>query len=456
MFLSGVIEGFYGPPWSQAERFTLFEQMAAWGLDTYLYCPKDDLHHRAIWRESYGEADAKALAALIDACHARSIRFVYGIGPGLDIRYGDEGDGLRLRERCGQMLALGGDGIALLFDDIPDRIDAADLARWGSLAAAQAHVANDLAEWVRQRRPDALFAFCPTPYCGRMARANLGGPGYLEALGAALHADLDVFWTGPEIISREITPAHVRDVAALLRRKPIIWDNLHANDYDGRRMLCGPYAGREPSLRAEVRGILTNPNTEFPLNRVPLRTFAAFVGAGEAWDERAAYLSAIEEWLPSFVTTAGPVALDDLVLLADCYYLPYEEGPCATALVASAGRALADRSRHWRTHAESFRDEASRLRDLCARLATLHDRPLFHALSRRVWELREELDLLLRAVEARLARAGEPGAIRSDFHLPGTYRGGMVVRLQRLLTPHEDGSFTVAGPATATPESAHV
>jgi len=52
-FLAGVIEGFYGQPWSQAERFELFDWMADWGLNTYLYAPKDDLKHRAIWREAY-------------------------------------------------------------------------------------------------------------------------------------------------------------------------------------------------------------------------------------------------------------------------------------------------------------------------------------------------------------------------------------------------------------------
>ncbi len=67
MFLSGVIEGFYGPPWTTAERHAAFDQMAAWGLDTYLYCPKDDLHHRAIWREPYGDADVATMAALIEA-----------------------------------------------------------------------------------------------------------------------------------------------------------------------------------------------------------------------------------------------------------------------------------------------------------------------------------------------------------------------------------------------------
>jgi hypothetical protein len=71
----------------------------------------------------------------------------------------------------------------------------------------------------------------------------------------------------------------------------------------------------------------------------------------------------------------------------------------------------------------------------------LRDRPLFHALSRRVWELREELDLLDRYVEQKLPGLDDT-PVTSDFHLEGTYRGGMVVRLERLLVQRSDGTFT--------------
>ena len=76
-----------------------------------------------------------------------------------------------------------------------------------------------------------------------------------------------------------------------------------------------------------------------------------------------------------------------------------------------------------------------RLRDFCARLTALRDRPLFYALSRRVWELREELDLIDRCL------ASPERNVASDFHLPGTYRGGFVPRLQRLLVSQPNGSF---------------
>lgn len=55
-------------------------------------------------------------------------------------------------------------------------------------------------------------------------------------------AQATVFWTGPNIVSRTLTKAHLQAVRAVLQRKVLVWDNLHANDYDnGRRLYMGPY-----------------------------------------------------------------------------------------------------------------------------------------------------------------------------------------------------------------------
>jgi protein O-GlcNAcase/histone acetyltransferase len=442
-FLAGVIEGFYGQPWSQAERFELFGWMSAWGLNTYLYAPKDDLKHRALWRETYSTPEAEQLGEVIRACQQRNLRFIYALSPGLDIRFSSEAELEHLRMRFGQMLALGCQNFALLFDDIPDRMAAEDQKRFGSLASAQCQVTNAMFRWTRERSAEARFLFCPTPYCGRMAERKLGGEGYLRTVGRELLPEIDVFWTGPEIISREITPAHVQELRKILRRKPLIWDNLHANDYDGHRFYCGPYAGRPPELRSEVSGLLVNPNNEFPLNFVPLRTLAEFVRgpARAGWDARSAYLSAMREWLPRFTTIGQPVTLEDLILFGDCYYLPHGEGPEAEALYERTRSLLAKNPVEWGDQAAAFRQQAARLREFCARMTELRQRPLFYALSRRIWELREELDLLEHYVEFRSKAGQADTACSSDFHLPGTYRGGMVARLQRLLVPQADGTF---------------
>jgi protein O-GlcNAcase/histone acetyltransferase len=440
-FLSGVIEGFYGQPWTQAERLELFDRMATWGLNTYIYAPKDDLHHRAVWRVPYSPPEAEQLAQSIEACGQRRLRFIYGLSPGLDLEYGNASELGHLMARFEQMLALGCGDFSLLFDDIPLRMATDDIDQWNSLASAQCHLANALFRWTRERRPGARFVFCPTAYCGRMAESAPGARTYLVAVGRELLPDIDIVWTGPEIVSREITVTHVQEVQPLLQRKPLIWDNLHANDYDGRRFFCGPYSGRPPELREEVSGMLLNPNNEFLLNYVPLRTLAAFMRCQNTWDPRTAYLAAMEEWLPSFTTVAQPIALDDFVLFGDCYYLPYEEGPEAEALYHHARELLSPDREERGDDAAAFRRQASRLRELCDRMTQLRHRPLFYALSRRIWELREELDLFAGYVEFRSATATPDIPFRSPSHNPGTYRGGIVARLQRLLTQQSDGTF---------------
>src|SRR5215204_1218691 len=214
-FLAGIIEGFYGPPWTAAERLQLFDWMATWGLNTHLYAPKDDLKHRAIWREAYAAEEPQELAALIKACTQNHLEFIYALSPGLDIDYAKTADLDLLKKRFEQMLGLGCRHFCLLFDDIPDKMDPVDLLRFGSLASAQATVSNEIFHWTRQRQPAARFLFCPTPYCGRMVEKKHGGEGYLATIGRELLPEIDVFWTGPEIISREITVEHVAELRAV-------------------------------------------------------------------------------------------------------------------------------------------------------------------------------------------------------------------------------------------------
>ena len=106
-FFSGVIEGFYGPPWSDDDRRTLFHRLHDLGLNTYVYAPKDDLKHRALWREPYDLAESARLETLARDAHALGLRFIYALSPGLDFRYGDATDTRLLRQRFTQLLELG-------------------------------------------------------------------------------------------------------------------------------------------------------------------------------------------------------------------------------------------------------------------------------------------------------------------------------------------------------------
>jgi hypothetical protein len=146
----------------------------------------------------------------------------------------------------------------------------------------------------------------------------------------------------------------------------------------------------------------------------------------------------MREWLPHFATRGCKIALEDLVLFGDCYYLPHEEGVEAEELYRFAQDALGSRASAV-DPASVLHQHAERLRQFCACVTILENRSLFYALSRRAWELREELDLIEKFV--RFKSEKKTGPFHSDSHLPGTYRGGMVARLQRLLNQQPDGAF---------------
>jgi protein O-GlcNAcase/histone acetyltransferase len=85
---------------------------------------------------------------------------------------------------------------------------------------------------------------------------------------------LFLFVSGQKVISRSLTTESIREITEVLRRPPVIWDNLHANDYDQKRVFLGPYQGRSPDLISQLRGVLTNPNCEYGANFVAIHTLA--------------------------------------------------------------------------------------------------------------------------------------------------------------------------------------
>ena len=120
------------------------------------------------------------------------------------------------------------------------------------------------------------FLTCPVEYCSNRADPNVAQSPYLNTLGAGLDPEIGIFWTGGKVVSEVITKDEILALSAVLRRKPLIWDNLHANDYDQQRMFLGPYSGRSPDLIPLLMGVFTNPNCEYSLNVPALFTLAAW------------------------------------------------------------------------------------------------------------------------------------------------------------------------------------
>ena len=439
--ICGVVEGFYGRPWNARQRHQLFGWLRSGCMNTYVYAPKADLKHRNRWRELYDEVECAELGALVRDCHQHGLRFVFGLSPGLDICFSSQPDFQALVNKLAQLIGLGCKDFALLFDDIPSDLPGSDAAAFGSLAEAHCDLANRVAESLRAQLGDPLILFCPTPYCGRMAALN---PGYLPEVGRLLDSRIEVFWTGPEIVSGTISVGSIEAVSAKIGRKPVLWDNLHANDYDLRRLNLGPYSGRTLDLRRAVGGILLNPNCQFESNFVPVHTFSDYLNAETAYDPRAAFRRAVTGWLPQFASDGPvPVTEQDLEFMGDVFYLPYEFGDRARdflGLFCQLGKGTPEPGKG----AEAvglLTAECSAMMVLFEKMCDIRNRDLLHALYPLLWELKEEA-ALIRAYLAWLASDRSDGdGFESQEHLPQTYRGGFVAELQRLLPMDLEGLF---------------
>lgn len=430
-FRRGVVEGFYGRPWSDSQRLRLFDRMRKLGLNQYLYAPKDDVKHRACWRQRYDSDEMATLTRLIAEAQRHGVTFIYGIGPGLDLRFSSRKDAATLRRKLEQLQTAGCRSFALMFDDLPLTLHGDDQRRFRTPARAQAEIANQMRRTVAS---NGEWLFCPTIYCGRMAGGNVLESEYLKELGTLLHPSIDVFWTGPEIISEEITVAGIRALRKTLGRKPILWDNLHANDYDYRRIYVGPYAGRPPALRQELAGILINPNCEFEANHIPLCTLAAYLKTRSSWQPRRAYRSAIRSWLPQWKTHgARRITLADLERLGDCLYLPHMHGDHARRWLADFRIIRNQPPSSWGRSEQRFLEGCRQFERLYDILTTLKDRELLHTFYRFLWDLKEESILLQRYVHWRKAHPQPHARFVSGDHRPGIYRGGVIAELQRLL-----------------------
>ncbi|MBN4046733.1 beta-N-acetylglucosaminidase domain-containing protein [bacterium AH-315-P07] len=435
---NGVVEGFYGRPWTPAERQQLYTWMNDTGtLTTYMYAPKDDLLHRGRWRDLYPDAEAAALSDAIRMTTEAGIRFVYSIAPGLDMAYTSESDRAALLAKIDQVASFGCTEFAILFDDIPETLPEADAKTFRSFAHAQSDVSNQLYAHLQETLDCPALLFCPTTYCARMAVPDVTNNLYLNELGKDLNPEIAFLWTGPNVISETISVESIRELAKVIKRKPVIWDNLHANDYDNRRYFAGPYAGRPLEIKDEVLGILTNPNCQFQLNYIPIHSLGQYLAAETDWDPRKNFL----ELLPKFKALYGFTHPDpesmDITLLTDSFYLPYELGDTAQELITTTDFLFANDVTDWGERYTTFLHTMRQYEIVLAELNNIANREMLYALYGPVWMLREELGLIHKILEWK--SKGSKGDCTTVYHLPKTYRGSLTQTLQKYFHLDEKG-----------------
>jgi hyaluronoglucosaminidase len=287
----GIIEGFYGRPWTHAERLDLIRFCGEHGLDTWVHAPKDDPFHRLRWREPYPENELERFAELAREAHRHGVELAYAIAPGLDVCYSRDSELEALLAKCRQLQGTGVRSFQLLWDDIEHALHCPeDQALYGAeerpSAAGQAAFSNRLARELAQPGP---LVVCPTGYAGT------GNSPYRRVLGPRLDPDVVVYWTGPEVVSLAVRREELD--AAVLRfhgHELMLWDNYPVNDFAAETLYLGPLRGRDPRLAyGRLRGIVANGMVQAVPSKLAIATMADWARDPHGYDPVASFERAL-------------------------------------------------------------------------------------------------------------------------------------------------------------------
>ena len=283
----GVIEGFYGNPWSHRDRLRQFNFYGKHKLNIYVYGPKDDPYHRARWREPYPEKEAEKLKELVSAAHRQKVQFVWAIHPGGDIRWTLE-DSLAVVRKLEAMYQLGIRSFAVFFDDI-----------WGEGAKGdrQAGLLNYVTdEFVHRHQP---LIMCPTQYNKSWSTGS-----YLPTLGENMYPEVRIMWTGNTVVDM-IERDDLEWVNGWIKRKAFIWLNYPVNDYCQSRLLMGKTYGNGLDISELVSGFCSNPMEYAEASKVSLWSIADYTWNMPRYDADASWRRAKQELMPTSADAFG-------------------------------------------------------------------------------------------------------------------------------------------------------
>jgi hyaluronoglucosaminidase len=289
--IRGLIEGFYGTPWSHDERLDLIEFCGRIGLTTWVHAPKDDPYHRARWRDPYPDNELEQLADLVRAAERHGVEVAYAIAPGLDVCYSSDAELETLVSKCAQVRDAGVSTFQLLWDDIEHTLaHPEDEERFGGAerpsGAAQCEFSNRFRAAVDQPGP---LVVCPMGYAGT------GDSPYRRCFSSDLHTEIVVYWTGPEVVSLGITREALNAAVRRFRdHELLLWDNYPVNDWDPQLLFLGPLVGRDPRLAGgRCAGLVANAMVQAVPSKLALATIADWLRDPHAYDPIASYERAL-------------------------------------------------------------------------------------------------------------------------------------------------------------------
>lgn len=282
----GVVEGFYGTPWSHEARLRQLRFYGENKMNTYIYGPKNDPYHSCPgWRKPYPEKESAQIRELVKVATENEVNFVWAIHPGQDIKWNDE-DRRLLIAKLESMYNLGVRSFAVFFDDISGE---------GTDPHRQADLLNYIDRHFVKAKPDVTpLVMCPTEY--NRSWSNPKG-NYLTTLGEKLDPSIQIMWTGDKVVA-DIKEESMAWINARIRRPAYIWWNFPVSDYVRDHLLLGPVYGNDTHIASAMSGFVTNPMEHAEASKIAIYGVADYAWNPGQYDAQQAWEAAIREVLP--------------------------------------------------------------------------------------------------------------------------------------------------------------
>ena len=289
----GYIEGFYGKTWKNEKRVSVMKLMAANGMNSFFYAPKDDIYHREKWRETYPEKELGELRSLFETASENFLDFHWAVGPGLTYKYTSDTDFEQLINKFTSLYNIGIRGFGLLLDDISWDFQYEDDAKaFDGIVDAHVYLVNKTYNALKKIDPAITLTVCPTQYSG-----DENGY-YISKFGSGIPADVNLFWTGAEICSRVHTVREANELMRSTKHRPLYWDNYPVNDAEMFHELhLGALIGREKELYKHCEGLISNVMEYAECSKIPLMTVADFLWNPTAYNPDESLANAHKELL---------------------------------------------------------------------------------------------------------------------------------------------------------------
>jgi hypothetical protein len=303
----GVIEGFFGEPWSWQVRLDYAQFLKENGYSFYIYAPKEDEYLRKNWQQDWPDTQLAELIKLGNTYQQKGLQWGIGFSP-LEIYLNYDRTAIEaLEKKILYFNKLNLDILAILFDDM--RGDFQEISQ------IQAEITHRIID----RSNAKTFIMCPTYYTNDPILDKLFGnrpSDYLEKLGKILEPEVRVFWTGPQVCSKSYPEEHLQEVAQKLGRKPFIWDNYPVNDGAKIRQYLHlkPFIDRPYQMERWISGHAVNPMNQAYLSKIPLMTLPWSYQRQEKYFPTEAFAESVTKICPE---NLAKVILEDIELFQE-------------------------------------------------------------------------------------------------------------------------------------------